>query len=155
MRLPMYMLATKPQKTSGRWLIMSGPGCRPWTTRAPSRMAVAGEKGMPSERSGTIAPAVAPLLAASGPATPSIMPVPNFSGVFDIFFSTVYEMNVDSTAAGPGTSPVRKPTTEPRAIGIVERRHSSRVGRSSRSFTLAICVFAIPSSARSSTSATP
>ena len=83
------------------------------------------------------------------------MPVPNFSGVFDTLFSTAYAMKVDSTAAGPGTSPVRKPTTEPRAIGIVERRHSSRVGRSSRSFTLAICAFAIPSSARSSTSATP
>jgi len=37
------------------------------------------------------------------------MPVPNFSGVFDTFFSTVYEMNVDRTAAGPGTRPVRKP----------------------------------------------
>ena len=74
MRLPMYMLATKPQNTSGRWLIMSGPGCRPWITSAPSRMAVAGENGMPSESSGTMAPAVAPLLAASGPATPSIAP---------------------------------------------------------------------------------
>ena len=84
----MYMLATKPQKISGRWLIMSGPGCRPWITSAPSRMAVAGEKGMPSDNSGTIAPAVAPLLADSGPATPSIMPVPNFSGVFDTRFSS-------------------------------------------------------------------
>ena len=68
---------------------MSGPGCRPWTTSAPSRMAVAGENGMPRDKSGTIAPAVAPLLAASGPATPSIMPVPNFSGVFETRFSRV------------------------------------------------------------------
>ena len=43
MKLPMYMLAMKPQKTSGRWLIMRGPGWSPWTTRAPSRIAVAGE----------------------------------------------------------------------------------------------------------------
>ena len=64
-------------------------------------------------------------------------------------------MNVDRTAAGPGTSPVRKPTTEPRAIGMVERRHSSRVGRRSRSLTPATWAFAMPSSARSSTSATP
>ena len=64
------------------------------------------------------------------------------------------EMNVESTAAGPGTRPVRNPTTEPRAMGIVERRHSSRLGRSSRSFTLAICALAMPSSASRSTSAT-
>ena len=51
--------------------------------------AVAGEKGIPSESRGTIAPAVAALLAASGAATPSMTPVPNFSGVRDTFFSTL------------------------------------------------------------------
>ena len=52
-------------------------------------------------------------------------------------------------------SPVRKPTTEPRAIGAAERRHSSRVGNSSRSLTLAIWARTAPSSASTSTSATP
>ena len=78
------MLATTPQNTSGRWLISRGPGWMPVITSAPSRMAVAGENGIPRESSGTIAPAVAPLLAASGPATPSIAPWPKRSGVFEI-----------------------------------------------------------------------
>ena len=89
MRLPTYMLATTPQNTSGRWLMSSGPGAMPVMTSAPRRMAVAGENGMPSDRSGTMAPAVAPLLAASGPATPSMAPCPNRSGVFEILRSSV------------------------------------------------------------------
>ena len=36
--------------------------------------------GIPSESNGINEPAVAELFAASGPATPSITPVPNFSG---------------------------------------------------------------------------
>ena len=35
--------------------------------------------------------------------------------------------------AEPGTMPTRKPSTEPRAIGIADWRHSSRLGSSSRS----------------------
>ena len=35
--------------------------------------------------------------------------------------------------AEPGVSPMRKPMTVPRAIGIAESRHSFRFGNSSRS----------------------
>ena len=45
MTLPMYMLAMTPQKTSGCWLISSGPGLIPWIMRAPIRTAVAGVNG--------------------------------------------------------------------------------------------------------------
>ena len=54
---------------------------------APSMTAVVPEPGMPSANIGTIAPVAAALLAASGAATPSITPVPNFSGCFETFFS--------------------------------------------------------------------
>ena len=64
-------------------------------------------------------------------------------------------MNVASTVVGPGTRPVRNPTTEPRAIGAADRFHSSRVGRSSRRRTVATWPFRMPDSAISSTSATP
>ena len=43
---------------------------------------------MPSVSSGIIAPPVDALFAASGEATPSIAPVPNLSGVFEMRFST-------------------------------------------------------------------
>ena len=77
------MLATTPQNMSGRSRIMSGPGCTPWMRKAPSRTAITTLGAMPSVSSGIIAPPVAALLADSGPATPSIMPVPNFSGCRD------------------------------------------------------------------------
>jgi hypothetical protein len=43
--------------------------------------------GKPSVSKGMNALLVAALFAVSGPATPAIMPVPNFSGVFDKRFS--------------------------------------------------------------------
>ena len=44
--------------------------------------------GMPSVRSGMKAPPAAALLADSGPATPSMAPLPNRSGYLDARFST-------------------------------------------------------------------
>lgn len=99
-------------------------------------VAVAGDDGMPRARNGIIAPPVAALFAASGPATPSIRPVPNSSGCFDRRFSMAYETNVEMMWAAPGRMPIRKPTTEPRRIGPTERVQSSRVGRSAESFGL-------------------
>jgi len=78
MTLPMYMLATRPQK-SGMLRDEKRPGLNPHSTSAASRMAVVPEPGMPSVRSGTSAPPVSELLAPSGAATPSMTPVPNCS----------------------------------------------------------------------------
>ena len=44
---------------------------------------------MPSVSIGTIAAVAPALFADSGAATPSIAPLPNFSGCFETFFSTV------------------------------------------------------------------
>ena len=49
--------------------------------------AAVAEVGRPSARSGTSAPAAFALFAASGPATPSIAPLPNSSGCLESFFS--------------------------------------------------------------------
>jgi hypothetical protein len=87
MTLPIYMLATMPQKTLGFWVIINGPGCSPCTTKAPSSNAITTLGGMPKVISGMKAPPAAALLAASGPATPSIAPLPKRSGVLDSFFS--------------------------------------------------------------------
>ena len=65
-----------------------GPGVRPLIISVPSRMASAGVVGMPSDSSGMKPAMAVALLAASGAATPSIMPVPNFSGVREICRST-------------------------------------------------------------------
>ena len=63
-----------------------GPGMRPWTRNAPSIMAVMGSPGIPSVRTGIRAPPVTELLDDSEAMTPSIWPLPNFSGVLEARF---------------------------------------------------------------------
>ncbi len=126
--LPTYMLAMTPQTRSAFFSNSCGPGCRPNMISAPSMIAVVPEPGMPSANIGTIAPLAAALLAASGPATPSIAPVPNSSGCFDTFFSTAYAMNDAMVAPAPGSTPIRKPITVPRSTAKRLRMKSMRVG---------------------------
>ena len=87
MALPTYMLATVPQKTSGRSMIIKGPGLRPWIMRAPRRSAMMTFGGMPRLKSGMKPLVDAALLADSGPAMPSIAPLPNSFGCFENRFS--------------------------------------------------------------------
>ena len=56
-----------------------GPGWRSKIWNAATRIAAVAEVGMPIVSSGTSTPVNAALLAASGPATPSIAPLPNSS----------------------------------------------------------------------------
>ena len=86
----------------------------------------------PIVSSGIMEPPVAALLAASGPATPSMAPWPKRSGCRARRFSSAYEMKVGMMAPIPGRMPSRKPSTLPRAIGPAERFQSSRLGRSPR-----------------------
>jgi hypothetical protein len=85
--LPTYMLSMTPHTRSGRFSKSNGPGWIPYSMKAPSSTAVVPDPGMPSVRSGTSAPVVDELLAASGPATPSIAPWPKCSGYFESRFS--------------------------------------------------------------------
>ena len=84
----MYRLAMTPQISVALVVNMSGPGRMPNMISAPSIRAVVPEPGMPSANIGTMLPDTAELLAASGPATPSIAPCPKRSGVLETFFST-------------------------------------------------------------------
>ncbi len=81
-KFPIYILAITPQKSSGCWPIIKGPGDTPWMRRAPKRMAVGGAKGIPRTNSGMKADWQAALLADSGPATPSIAPLTKLLGMF-------------------------------------------------------------------------
>ena len=87
MMLPIQKLATRPQKISGCSLMSCGPGTMPWIISAPSSSAITASPGMPRLMVGMKSPCTEEWVAASGQTTPSIMPVPNFSGVFEIFFS--------------------------------------------------------------------
>ena len=87
MMLAMNRLAIRPHTRSGRSANNSGPGLRPYCWKPASIIAAVAEVGRPSVSSGTSVPAAEALLAASGPATPSIAPWPNSSGCLVSRFS--------------------------------------------------------------------
>ena len=69
----------------------------------------------------------AALLADSGAATPSMAPLPNFSGFLEIRFSREYDVKLASTWPPPGSTPSSEPIVVPRRTGIRMRRKSSLV----------------------------
>src|SRR5262245_51342669 len=93
-------------------------------------IAVVPEPGIPSASSGTILPPALALLAASGPATPSIAPFPNSEGFFEAFRSVLYDRKVETVAPAPGRTPTKNPIRDPRIHAGHDRRHSSAVIRS-------------------------
>src|SRR5690349_2130337 len=90
-------------------------------------MAAVAEVGSPRVSNGTSTPAAAALLAASGPATASIAPLPNSSGFLETRFSSQYERNVGISAPPTGNAPIGNPSIVPRSQGFQERRQSARV----------------------------
>ena len=83
------MLAIRPQNSSGRVVITSGPGWMPWMVSAPSISAITLDAGRPSVSIGMNLHCASALLADSGPATPSIAPLPKRDGSLASFFSTM------------------------------------------------------------------
>src|SRR5512141_1146834 len=90
-------------------------------------MAAVAVVGIPSVSSGTRTPAAAALFAASGPATPSIAPLPNCALFAPLasFRSAAYDRKVDTSAPPAGTVPMGKPMKVPRSHGFQDRFQSS------------------------------
>ena len=76
--------------------------------RAPRRIAATTFAGIPRENGGIRDPLVAALLAASGPATPSMVPLPNRSGCLESFFSIARERKVAVIAPARGDDPEKE-----------------------------------------------
>src|SRR5882762_2786431 len=89
-------------------------------------IAVVAETGRPRARSVARLPVTDALLAASGPATPSIAPLPNSSGCLVIRFSSVYERTVGISAPPAGIAPMGNPMSAPRSQAFHERFQSDR-----------------------------
>ena len=83
------MQAMSPQKRSGFWVITCGPGAMPWIIIAPSISAITPLAGIPRVSIGMNLHWASALLAASGPATPSIAPLPKRDGSLASFFSSM------------------------------------------------------------------
>ncbi|CUI64645.1 Uncharacterised protein [Achromobacter xylosoxidans] len=86
--LPIQKLAIRPQNRSACSVTICGPGWMPWMIRAPSISAMTESPGMPRLMVGMKLVCAAELLAASGPAMPSIAPLPKRAGVLETRFST-------------------------------------------------------------------
>ena len=78
-----------PQNRFGFLVITCGPGMMPWMVIAPTISAITAFGGMPSVSSGMKEVCAPALLAASGPATPSMAPRPKRRGSLASFFSSV------------------------------------------------------------------
>ena len=87
-RLPIHIEAIIPQNRVGCLVITCGPGIRPWIVMAPTISAITALGGMPSVSNGMNEVCAPALLAASGPATPSIAPLPKRDGSSASFFSS-------------------------------------------------------------------
>ena len=109
---------------------MVGPGVTPSTSRAPSNTAVEPEPGTPSVSRGTNEPLAAALLAASGAATPLMLPLPKVSPSLARRFSVMYARKDATVAPAPGNTPTKKPWTELRATGAAMVLTSSRLSLS-------------------------
>src|SRR5215207_6463083 len=105
----MKRLAMSVQISNGSFSNNVGPGWIPYETKAVSITAAVALVGNPSDSIGTSVPAAEALLAASGPATPSIAPWPNSSGCLESFFSVTYDKNVGSSAPPAGSAPNGNP----------------------------------------------
>ena len=119
--------------------------------KAPMMTAVDPDAGMPSARRWTKAPQLSALTAASGPATPSIAPFPNFSGVFERCFSVTYDSMAEIVPPRPGAAPQKKPIPHPRRIAGNASFQSWRVNQI-LPFTRTLCI--VPSRVPSAIRAT-
>ena len=85
------MEAIKPQNNSGLTVITCGPGWMLWMVMAPTISAITALGGMPKVSKGMKEVCAPALLAASGAATPRILPWPKTTSpaLSLIFFSNV------------------------------------------------------------------
>ncbi|MNS88885.1 hypothetical protein D3C72_1228770 [compost metagenome] len=142
-RLPIHIEAIRPQNSAGLLVITCGPGWMLWMVIAPTISAITALGGIPSVSSGMKDVCAAALLADSGPATPSMAPLPNSWAYFDVFFSSEYAANEASEAPPPGRMPSAEPSMVPRSTAGIMRRKSSRLGKSpvTRSVKVSRCSF--------------
>src|SRR3990167_10522869 len=76
-KLPIYMEAIRPQNSSGLLVMTCGPGWMLWMVMAPTISAITALGGIPRVSSGMNDVCEPALLAASGAATPRMLPWPN------------------------------------------------------------------------------
>ena len=88
MMLPMYRLAITGQPISGMVGEQQRPGLKTVEQQRRQHHRGTGGARNAKDSSGIMAALDSELFAASGPATPSMAPLPNCSGVLEVFFTS-------------------------------------------------------------------
>ena len=104
--------ANKAYKSSPFVSKSNGPGVNPWIWNPAKIIEVALSPGIPRVKSIINAPPIVALFAVSEAISPSINPVPNFSGVFDLFLQYVYAIKFEAFPPIPGSIPITRPIIE-------------------------------------------
>jgi len=94
----------------GAGVSIAGPGTRPWTKKAPMRIAVATLAGTPNATVVTRLPPSEELLAAPGPSTPSTAPLPNRSRPGELWTACAYASHWVVAAPNPGMIEMNVPS---------------------------------------------
>jgi hypothetical protein len=93
-----------------------GPGRTPWISIAAISTAAGAEPGMPSVSTGMIAPGTQALSPVSAAISPSIDPLPNFSGSLLARFAAAYDDHAATSSPTPGRIPMKVPIRPERRI---------------------------------------
>src|SRR5690606_30903300 len=126
---PTNRLAINAHTSSDSRSNSNGPGWVPYCWKAASVTAATAVGGRPRGSLVGSVPAADALPVDSGPATPSMAPLPNSSARRDSRFSVTYDRNVGISAPPAGTAPNGNPITGPRSHGFQDRRTSSRLNQ--------------------------
>ena len=86
----------------------------PTIIKAPNSKAIPALPGMPKASVGSNAPPSLELFAASGAITPSIHPLPNISGCFDVCLAWPYAIKVATAPPAAGIIPIITPRMDER-----------------------------------------
>src|SRR6059058_4028046 len=96
-------------------IISMGPGCTPWMIMAAISTAEGAEPGMPSAREGMMWPGIDDMSPVSAAISPSIEPLPNFSGSLLTALAAAYDIHAPASSPTPGNRPVTTPMTPERS----------------------------------------
>ncbi len=124
--MPTNREAIRPHTRSGSRSKSSGPGWMPYCWKAASMTAATAVVGRPRVSIDTRVPAAEADAADSGPATPSMAPLPHSSLCLDRRFSVTYDRKVGISAPPAGIAPNGKPMNGPRSHDFQVRFTSPR-----------------------------
>ena len=122
--------AAKREKTSSLLFGLSkicGPTVIPCIKKTPNKTAAIVLPGIPRVSNGIMLGPETALLADSGAAIPSTIPVPHSSDLGERLFSSPYATKHATEEPSPGNIPIKDPTNADLDINGIQRRNSSQV----------------------------